>query len=97
MVKYSLDTYDDDRHLGFSSDERSYDVAAAMLQRIGVTRVRLLTNNPRKIDALREHGIDVVDRLPLLAKPNAHNEEYLRTKRERAGHLGHDTDNVTPQ
>jgi len=92
-----VDTYDADRHLGFSSDERSYDVAAAMLQRIGVARVRLLTNNPRKIDALREHGIDVVDRLPLLAKPNAHNEEYLRTKRERAGHLGRDTDNVTPQ
>lgn len=83
-----LDTYEADRHLGFSADERSYDVAAAMLQRLGVTRVRLLTNNPRKIDALREHGIDVVDRLPLVAEPNAHNEGYLRTKRERAGHLG---------
>jgi GTP cyclohydrolase II len=84
-----LDTYDADRHLGFSSDERSYDVAAAMLQRLGIARVRLLTNNPRKIDALREHGIDVVDRLPLVAEPNAHNEGYLRAKRERAGHLGH--------
>ena len=84
-----IDTYDADRHLGFSADERSYDVAAAMLQRIGVTRVRLLTNNPRKIDALREHGIDVIDRIALLTEPNAHNEGYLRTKRERAGHLGH--------
>jgi GTP cyclohydrolase II len=82
------DTYDADRHLGFSSDERNYDVAAAMLQQLGIARVRLLTNNPRKIDALREHGIDVVDRLPLVAAPNAHNEGYLRTKRERAGHLG---------
>jgi GTP cyclohydrolase II len=83
-----VDTYDADRHLGFSPDERSYDVAAAMLQRLGVGRVRLLTNNPSKIDALSEHGIDVVDRIPLLAEPNVHNENYLRTKRERAGHLG---------
>jgi len=86
------DTYDADRHLGFTSDERNYDVAAAMLQQLGIARVRLLTNNPRKIDALREHGIDVVDRLPLVAAPNAHNEGYLRTKRERAGHLGDNRD-----
>ena len=84
-----LDTYDADRHLGFRADERSYDVAAAMLLKLGIGRVRLLTNNPRKIDALREHGIDVVDRVPLVAPPNAHNEQYLRAKRERAGHLGH--------
>jgi GTP cyclohydrolase II len=82
-----VDTYDADRRLGFSSDERSYDVAAAMLQQLGVTHVRLLTNNPRKIDALREHGIDVDDRIPLIAEPNEHNAAYLRSKRERAGHL----------
>jgi GTP cyclohydrolase II len=83
-----IDTFDADRHLGFSADERSYDIAAAMLQRLGVTSIRLLTNNPQKINALREHGIDVVDRLPLLSEPNVHNEAYLRSKRERAGHLG---------
>jgi GTP cyclohydrolase II len=83
-----VDTYDANRHLGFSSDERSYDIAAAMLQQLGITRVRLLTNNPRKIDALREHGIPVEGRLPLVAAPNPHNEAYLRSKRERAGHLG---------
>lgn len=82
-----VDTFDADRHLGFSADERSYDIAAAMLQRLGVSAVRLLTNNPQKIDALREHGIDVTDRLPLVAEPNEHNEAYLRSKRERAGHL----------
>jgi GTP cyclohydrolase II len=85
-----VDTFDADHHLGFSADERSYDVAAAMLQRIGVARVRLLTNNPQKIEALREHGIDVVDRLPLISQPTAHNESYLRAKRERAGHLTDD-------
>lgn len=87
-----LDTFDADRHLGFNPDERSYDVAAQMLQRLGIERVRLLTNNPLKIEALREHGIDVTDRLPLVAKSNAHNEGYLKTKRDRAGHLGHDDD-----
>jgi GTP cyclohydrolase II len=86
-----LDTLDADRHLGFSADERTYDVAAAMLKDIGVTRVELMTNNPLKIDALREHGIDVVGRLPLVASTNAHNENYLRAKRERAGHLAEDT------
>jgi GTP cyclohydrolase II len=83
-----VDTFDADHRLGFSADERSYDLAAAMLQQMGVTRVRLLTNNPAKIDGLREHGIDVVDRLPLQTRPNVHNAAYLRSKRERAGHLG---------
>jgi len=82
-----IDTFDADSHLGFDADERSYDVAAAMLQRLGVSKVRLLTNNPEKIEALREHGIDVVDRLPLVIEPNTHNEAYLKTKRERFGHL----------
>jgi GTP cyclohydrolase II len=82
-----VDTFDANRQLGFASDERSYELAVAMLQRIGVVRVRLLTNNPLKIEALRLHGIDVEDRLPLVAEPNVHNEAYLRSKRERAGHL----------
>jgi GTP cyclohydrolase II len=86
-----LDTLDADRHLGFSADERTYDVAAAMLKDIGVSRVEIMTNNPQKIEALREHGIDVVGRLPLVASTNAHNENYLRAKREKAGHLAEDT------
>jgi GTP cyclohydrolase II len=82
-----LDTVDADRHLGFHADERNYDVAAALLRELGIKRIRLLTNNPRKIDALKQHGIDVVGRLPLVAPPNTHNERYLRAKRERSGHL----------
>jgi GTP cyclohydrolase II len=61
-----------------------------MLQQIGVSRVRLLTNNPRKIDALREHGIDVEDRIAIVAAPNKYNAGYLQAKRERAGHLSDD-------
>ena len=82
-----LDTVDADQHLGFLSDERTYDVAAALLHELGLTRIRLLTNNPQKINSLRDHGIDVVGRLPLVTTSNAHNERYLRAKHERAGHL----------
>ena len=82
-----LDTVDADRHLGFRADERSYDVAAALLTELGYTRIRLLTNNPQKINGLREHGIEVTGRLPLVTTSNTHNERYLRAKHERAGHL----------
>ena len=82
-----LDTVDADRHLGFRADERSYDVAAALLTELGYKRIRLLTNNPQKINSLRDHGIEVVGRLPLVTTSNSHNERYLRAKHERAGHL----------
>lgn len=82
-----LDTLDADGHLGFKHDERTYDVAAIILQNLGITRVEIMTNNPWKIASLREHGIDVVGRVPLVASINSHNEGYLRAKRERAGHL----------
>lgn len=82
-----LDTVDADRHLGFSADERSYAIAAAMLRQLGFTRIRLLTNSPHKVRELRARGIDVQQMESLLAPPNEHNERYLRTKRDRAGHL----------
>ena len=82
-----LDTVDADQHLGFLPDERTYDAAAAMLRELGITRIRLLTNNPSKISALTSHGIDVVGRLPLVASVNPHNRRYLKAKLDRAGHL----------
>jgi GTP cyclohydrolase II len=82
-----LDTVDADRHLGFSADERSYGIAAAMLRQLGFTRIRLLTNSPHKLRELRARGIDVQEMESLLAPPNVHNERYIRTKRDRAGHL----------
>lgn len=82
-----LDTLDADRTLGFLDDERTYDVAAALLRELGVSRIELLTNNPQKIAALRAHGIDVAGRVPLVGTPNTHNARYLKAKRERAGHL----------
>jgi GTP cyclohydrolase II len=82
-----LDTVDADQHLGFLADERTYDVAAALLRELGFKRIRLLTNNPQKISSLRDHGIEVVGRVPLVTTSNTHNERYLRAKHERAGHL----------
>ncbi len=82
-----LDTIDADRHLGFSADERGYQAAAAMLRDLGLTRIRLMTNNPAKVAALRTEGIDLVDHVTLQSSVNPHNERYLQAKRKRAGHL----------
>jgi GTP cyclohydrolase II len=82
-----LDTVDADQHLGFLADERTYEVAAALLEELGIERITLLTNNPQKISALRDHGIEIVGRLPLVTSSNTHNERYLKAKTERAGHL----------
>jgi GTP cyclohydrolase II len=81
------DTLDADGMLGFESDERDYAVAGTMLRDLGIGRVRLMTNNPDKLAALTESGIDVVERIPLQASVNPHNHRYLDAKRERARHL----------
>jgi 3,4-dihydroxy 2-butanone 4-phosphate synthase/GTP cyclohydrolase II len=82
-----LDTVDANLKLGFKADLRDYGVAAQILRDLGFDRVRLLTNNPKKIAALRDYGIDVVSREPLEIRPNASNARYLTTKRKRLGHL----------
>ena len=82
-----LDTIDADRHLGFSADERDFGPAVAMLKQLGISRIRLMTNNPHKIDFMRRGGLDVVDRVALLAPVNPFNARYVQTKHERAGHF----------
>jgi GTP cyclohydrolase II len=81
------DTYEANRALGFGDDLRRYDIAAQMLKQLGVRSIDLITNNPAKIAALEAEGVVVRRRIPSLAKTNPHNIGYLRTKRERAGHL----------
>lgn len=82
-----LDTVDANQHLGFESDERTWQAAAIMLTHLGIDRVRLLTNNPLKVEALKREGIDVVERIAHMIPANAHNRDYLQTKRQRSGHL----------
>jgi GTP cyclohydrolase II len=82
-----FDTIDANEQLGFDADERLYVPAATMLARMGIKRVRLMTNNPLKIAQLERHGIEVAERVAHSFPANGHNENYLRTKAERAGHL----------
>ena len=81
------DTLDANLMLGLPADARIYDMCGPMLAHVGVAAVRLITNNPNKIAYLTEHGIDVVERVPLLVGVNDMNAEYLATKRDRMGHL----------
>lgn len=82
-----LDTVEANEHLGFPADARDYHIAARMLDSLGARRLRLLTNNPKKMQALVEHGFDVLERVPLVIPPSRENEAYLATKRSKLGHL----------
>ena len=81
-----FDTVDANTRLGFAIDARDFSVAARMLELLSVERVRLLTNNPEKVDGLQNAGITVVERLPLKIAANPHNAHYLETKKSRTGH-----------
>jgi len=92
-----LDTMDANMMLGFDDDERNYDVAARMLKMIGVTRVQLLTNNPGKLEALSDGGVEVCARIPLHTPINPENRRYLATKAARAGHWLEDMLETKPE
>jgi GTP cyclohydrolase II len=82
-----LDTMDANRVLGWGADERNFLIGATMLRLLGIRRVRLLTNNPDKMDAMTACGIEVTGREPHLFAPNGVNDEYLATKAARFGHM----------
>lgn len=86
LQEEGLDTVDADGALGFGADERRYDSAVEILRRLGLERIRLLTNNPEKVKAVEEGGIQVVVRQPLHGTLNRHNLPYVRAKVRRAGH-----------
>lgn len=81
------DTVEANVRLGFPADLRDFSVAGDMLRALGVTRVRLLTNNPEKVETLGRAGVEVMERLPIIADPSAHNARYLETKRTAMGHF----------
>jgi len=82
-----LDTVEANEKLGFKADHREFALPAEMLKALGVKKVRLLSNNPDKVAALESAGIDVVERVPCEVEPSEHAEEYLRTKKDKLGHL----------
>jgi GTP cyclohydrolase II len=87
LQEQGLDTIDANLQLGFAADERRYEVAAALLGQLGIGRIRLHTNNPRKLRALEAAGVEVTDFRTLAGAVNPHNERYIQVRRERAGHL----------
>lgn len=82
-----LNTIDANIHLGFVPDARDYHVASEILKDLNISSVRLLTNNPDKVDGLNKHGIEVIERIPIIIKSHKQNESYLKTKQDLMGHI----------
>jgi GTP cyclohydrolase II len=82
-----LDTVEANHHLGFNDDERNYEIVSAMANHLKIKTVDLMTNNPKKIDALEKSGLKVSKRIPIKIESNTHNKSYLKTKVKKLGHL----------
>ena len=89
LQEEGYDTVDANIHLGFKPDERDYGCGAQMLRHLGVHKMRLMTNNPVKRVGLESYGLEIVENVPIEVTPNEYNEFYMRTKRDRMGHLLH--------
>lgn len=82
-----LDTVEANLNLGFDADQRNFDVAAEFLKQLGINKVRLMTNNPKKVEALESAGIEITERVEMKVGKNPHNEHYLSTKHGKLGHF----------
>lgn len=89
LQEEGYDTVDANLHLGYDPDERDYGVGAQILRQLGVRKMRLMTNNPVKRVGLEAYGLEIVEIVPIEIRPNRYNERYLRTKKERMGHVLH--------
>jgi 3,4-dihydroxy 2-butanone 4-phosphate synthase/GTP cyclohydrolase II len=86
LQEQGRDTVEANLELGFKSDQRDYGVGAQILRKLGVTKLKLITNNPKKRVGLMGYGLEIVENVPIEIKPNKHNEKYLATKRDKLGH-----------
>jgi 3,4-dihydroxy 2-butanone 4-phosphate synthase / GTP cyclohydrolase II len=87
LQEQGYDTVEANQKLGFGMDLREYGLGAQILADLGLKKIRLLTNNPRKVVGLEGYGLEIVEQLPIRVKPNPHNKRYLTTKRDKLGHL----------
>ena len=86
LQEKGLDTVEANEKLGFPSDLRHYGMGAQILHDLGVRKIRLLTNNPKKVVGLEGYGLEIIDQVPIRSETNPHNERYLQTKRDKLGH-----------
>ncbi len=86
LQEEGMDTVEANLHLGFQMDQRDYGVGAQILRSLGITKLRLMSNNPRKRVGLIGYGLEIVENIPIQIHPNPHNEKYLQTKKEKLGH-----------
>jgi 3,4-dihydroxy 2-butanone 4-phosphate synthase/GTP cyclohydrolase II len=86
LQEEGLDTYEANEKLGFKADERDYGIGAQILRSVGIRKMKLMSNNPKKRTGLIGYGLEIIENIPLEIQSNAHNEHYLKTKRDKAGH-----------
>jgi len=86
LQEQGMDTVEANLHLGFQMDQRDYGVGAQILRHLGITKLKLITNNPKKRVGLIGYGLEIVQNVPIKVDPNPHNEKYLQTKRDKLGH-----------
>ena len=89
LQEHGMDTVEANLHLGFQTDQRDYGVGAQILRHLGVLKLRLISNNPKKRVGLIGYGLEIVENIPLKVPSNPHNERYLETKRDKMGHEFH--------
>ena len=86
LQEQGMDTVEANKHLGFKADSRDYGIGAQILRELGVRKIRLLSNNPKKRTGLMGYGLEITENIALEIESNEHNELYLKTKRDKLGH-----------